>query len=206
MLIVGVTGGVGSGKTTVSRIFEKEGAYLIDADQIARELVEPLRPSWREIIRLFGKEILNQDKTIDRKSLAEKAFADPEQRRLLNQILHPRIKRELVKRVRAIGRKDPHAIVIFDAPLLVETGFHQEMDKVVVVTSTKSQQIARLKKRSGMSETETRRIIASQLALEEKIKLADYIVRNEGSIQKTRREAREIFQELMKINLQKIKR
>jgi len=203
MLIVGVTGGVASGKTTVSRIFEEEGAYLIDADQIARELVQPNRPAWKEITRAFGKEILEKDGTIDRKRLADIAFSDSGRRRILNNILHPRIKKEMGKRAREIGRKDPGAIVIFDVPLLVETGFHQDVDRVVVVASKEIQQIERLKKRAGVSEEETRRIISSQMKIEEKVKAADFVIRNEGSIETTRTRAREVFQELRRITLQK---
>lgn len=199
MLIVGVTGGVASGKTTVSRMFEKEGAYLIDADQIARELVQPRRPAWKEIVRVFGREILQKDGTVDRKRLAKQTFVDSKQRRLLNDILHPRIKREVRKRVKAIEKKDPEAIVIFDAPLLVETGAHHEVDRVVVITSKETQQIERMKKRADMSEEETRRIIASQTPLEEKMKVADFIIRNEGPIQKTQKRVSEVFQQLKKI-------
>lgn len=199
MFTVGVTGGVASGKTTVSKIFEEEGAYLIDADQIARELVQPGTPVWKELIQVFGKEILQRNGTLDRKRLAEIAFSDPEKRELLNRIFHPRIKREMGRRAREIGRRDPHAIVIFDVPLLVETGFHHEVDRVVVVTSKEVQQIQRLKKRSGLSEKETRRILSSQLNMEEKIKVADFVIRNEGSIEKTRRSAKKVFQELRRI-------
>lgn len=206
MLTVGVTGGVASGKTTVSRIFEEEGAYLIDADQIARELVRPKTPAWRELIRAFGKEILEKSGTLNRKRLAEIAFSDPEKRGLLNRILHPRIKREMEKRARQIGQKDPDAIVIFDVPLLVETGFHHEVDQVVVVISKEAQQIQRMKKRSGLSEKETRRILSSQLEKEEKMKVADFVIRNEGSIKETRQKAKEVFQELRKVALQSRRR
>ncbi len=199
MLIVGVTGGVGSGKTTVSRMFEKEGAYVIDADQIARELVQPKRTAWREIVRAFGKEVLEKEGSIDRKRLAEIAFLNSEKRDVLNQILHPRIKREMERRARAIGRKDPEAVVILDVPLLVETGYHREMDRVVVVTSTERKQMERMKKRVGMSEEETRRIISSQMRIEEKVKAADFVIRNEGSLETTRRKVREIFHALRRI-------
>jgi dephospho-CoA kinase len=203
MLIVGVTGGVASGKTTVSRMFEKEGAYLIDADQIARELVQPQRPAWKEIVRFFGKEILGKDGTIDRKRLADIAFSDSGKRGVLNEIIHPRIEKEMWRMKKQIGRKDPYAVIIFDAPLLVETGFHREVDKVVVVTSKETQQIKRLKKRAGMTREETQRIISSQMALEKKVGVADFIIPNEGSLKATRRRVREVFQELRKIALQK---
>ena len=203
MLIVGLTGGVASGKSIVSRILKEEGAYLIDADQIARELVQPRTPTWKELIKVFGKEILQKDGSIHRKKLAAKVFSDPEQRNLLNRILHPRIKKEMGRRLKAIGQKDPEAIVVIDAPLLIETGDHREMDKIIVVISTEEQQIERLKARQGVNQEEAQRIIASQIATEEKLKVADFVIRNEGSLEETVRRARGVFQELKRIAVQK---
>lgn len=203
MLTVGVTGGVGSGKTTVSRMFEEEGAYLIDADQIARELIQPGSPAWKELLRVFGRTILQKDGTIDRSQLADLVFSNRRKRRLLNDILHPRIRREMEKRAREIARKDPKAIIIFDVPLLIETGFHREMDQVVVVTSKEEQQIRRLKKRAGLKEEEARRILSSQWDIEKKIKVADFVIRNEGSLERTRTRVREVFQELKKLLVRK---
>ena len=202
MLIVGLTGGVASGKSVVSRILKEEGAYLIDADQIARELVQPRASAWEELVKVFGKEILQKDGSIHRKKLAAKVFSDPKQRDLLNRTLHPRIKEEMGRRLKAIGQKDPEAIVVIDAPLLVETGDHREMDKVIVVISTEAQQIARLREREGMDQEEARRIMASQIATEEKVKVADFVIRNEGSLEETEKRAREVFQELKRIALQ----
>ena len=202
MLIVGLTGGVASGKSVVSRILKEEGAYLIDADQIARELVQPRTSTWEELVKVFGKEILQKNGSIHRKKLAAKVFSDPKQRDLLNRTLHPRIKEEMGRRLKAIGQKDPEAIVVIDAPLLVETGNHREMDKVIVVISTEAQQIARLREREGMDQEEARRIMASQMATEEKVKVADFVIRNEGSLEETERRAREVFQELKRIALQ----
>ena len=203
MLIVGLTGGIASGKTAVSKILREEGAYIIDADQIARELVQPDTPTWRELIRVFGKEILDNDGSIHRKELAAIIFSDPEQRNLLNQIIQPRIKEEIDLRVKRIGQKDPEAIVVIDAALLVERGEHREMDKLIVVTSTERQQIERLKEREGASEEEARKIIASQMALREKLKVADFVIQNEGCLEETQRMAKEVFQELKRIALPK---
>jgi dephospho-CoA kinase len=199
MLIVGLTGGLASGKTTVSKLLKEEGAYLIEADQIARELVQPHSPTWNELIRVFGKEILGKDGSIHRKKLARRVFSDPAQRGLLNQIIHPRIGEEASRRIKEIIRKDPEAIVVVDAPLLIETGSHRKVDKIIVVSSTEKQQIERLKERDGTSEKEARKIISSQMSIEEKLKVADFVIRNEGSIKETRRRAKEVFQELKKI-------
>jgi len=203
MLIVGLTGGVASGKTAISQILKEEGTYLIDADQIARELVQPHTATWNELIKVFGKEILQEDGSIHRKRLAAKVFSDPEQRNLLNQILHPRIKTEMNKGVKEIGQKDPDAIVVIDAALLIELGDHREMDKVIVVTSTEKQQIERLKKRDGVDQEEAQRILFSQMPLEEKLKVADFVIQNEGSFEETRRRVKEIFQELKRIAIQR---
>jgi dephospho-CoA kinase len=203
MLIVGLTGGVASGKTAVSQVFKEEGAYIIDADQIARELVQPHQLAWNELIRAFGQEILQEDGSIHRKKLADKVFADPKERKLLNQVLHPRIKEEMDRRTREIGQKDSEAIVVIDAALLVELGDHQGMDRVIVVTSTERQQIQRLKDRDGADQEEARKILSSQMAPEEKLKVADFVIRNEGSLDEVRRRAKEVFQELKRIAVQK---
>ena len=206
MLIVGLTGGAATGKTAVSQVLREEGAYIIDADQIARELVQPYKPAWNEIIRAFGKEILQEDKSIHRKELADKVFADPKQRKVLNRILHPRIKEEIARRAREIGRKDPDAIVVIDAPLLIELGMHHTVDQLVVVTSTQTQQIERLKKRDGRSIEEALGLLSSQVSVKEKEKLADFVVRNEGSLEEMKKRAREVFKGLKRGILQKAKK
>lgn len=206
MLIVGLTGGVASGKTAVSSVLREEGAYIIDADQIARELVQPHKPAWDEIIRAFGREILQEDGSIHRKKLADKIFTDPEQRKVLNQILHPRIKEEIDRQAKEIGQKDPEAIVVIDAPLLIELGMHHKMDRLIVVTSTQTQQMERLKKRDGRSPEEALKLFSSQMLVAEKQKLADFVIRNEGSLKEMKKRAKRVFKELKRGNLQKSKK
>jgi dephospho-CoA kinase len=196
MLIVGLTGGVASGKTAVSQVLKEEGAYIIDADQIAREMVEPHKFAWNELVKAFGKEILQEDEFINRKKLAKKVFGDLKHRKHLNQILHPQIKEEIDRRTKEIGQKDPEAIVVIDAPLLVELGAHRKVDKLIVVTSTLMQQMERLKERDGRSPEEALGIFSAQMPVEEKEKLADFVIRNEGSLEETKKRAREIFKEL----------
>ena len=203
MLIVGLTGGVASGKSVVSQVWKEEGAYLIDADRIARELVQPRAPAWKALVKAFGKEILQEDGSIHRNKLATRVFSNPVERELLNRILHPRIKREIDRRIKGIGQKGPKAIVVIDAALLVETGYYRDVDKVVVVTSTKKQQIERLRRREEMAQEMARGIIDSQISGEERIKVADIIIRNEGSRKKTERKAKEVFEELKKAVLRK---
>ena len=206
MLIVGLTGGVASGKTVISQILREEGAYLIDADQIARDLVRPYTSTWNELRRVFGDGILDEDGSIHRKKLAAKVFSNPEQRNLLNQILHPRIQEEMDRRAKEIAQNDPAAIVVIDAALLVELGDYREMDRLIVVASTETQQIERLRNRNGMEEEEAQKVIASQMPLEEKLRVADFIIRNEGSLEETKKRVKEVFQELRRITLQKKER
>ena len=203
MLVVGLTGGAASGKTTVSQILKEEGAYLIDADQIARELVQPHTPVWSELVRVFGESILRQDGSLDRKRLSAIIFSDPQKRRLLNELLHPRIKEEIDRRRKEIGEQDPEAIVVIDAPLLVETGIYREMDQVIVVACTETQQLERLKQRDGATLEKAREILSAQMALEEKINVADHVIRNENSLEETKRRTKEVFKTLKKIVLQK---
>jgi dephospho-CoA kinase len=205
MLIVGLTGGVASGKTAVSKVLREEGAYIIDADLIARELVQAHTPIWGELVRVFGKTILDRDGSIHRKKLAAIIFSNPQKMNFLNRMIHPRIKEEWERRVAEIGQKDPEAIIVIDAALLIELGDYREMDKVVVVTSTERQQIERLKEREGVSEEEAQKILSFQMSLEEKLKVADFVIHNEGSLAETRRTAKEVFHELKRIALQKDK-
>jgi dephospho-CoA kinase len=137
--------------------------------------------------------------------LADKVFGDLKQRKVLNQILHPRIKEEMDRRTKEIGQKDPEAIVVIDAPLLVELGAHRKVDKLIVVTSTPIQQMERLKERDGRGPEEALGIFSAQMPVEEKVKLADFVIRNEGSLEETKKRAREVFQELKNGVLQKNK-
>jgi len=203
MLIVGLTGGVASGKSVVSQVWKEEGGYLIDADRIARELVQPRAPAWKALVKAFGKEILQEDGSIHRKKLATRVFSNPVEKDLLNRILHPRIKREINRRIKGIGQKGPKAIVVIDAALLVETGYYLNVDKVVVVTSTKKQQIERLRRRDQMDQEMARGIIDSQISGEERIEVADILIRNEGSRVQTEKKAKEVFQELKRAALRK---
>ncbi len=196
MLIVGLTGGIASGKTVVSQVLGEEGAHIIDADQLARELIRPHTPAWEELRSVFGERILEKDGFIDRKALAEQVFGNPEQRKRLNQILHPRIKEEIDRRVSEVGQREPDAIIVIDAPLLIETGNHLHMDAVIVVSATERQQIERLKERSGATEEEARRIIASQMPLKEKLKVADIVIPNKGSLEETKRKTQEVYRKL----------
>jgi len=198
MLLVGLTGGIASGKSTVSQVLREEGAYVIDADQIGRDLVTPGSAVSHELIRVFGRNIQRQDGSIDRKGLAARVFSDSDERRVLNEILHPKIREVLCHRIREIGKNDPEAIVIIDAALLVDVGWHKEVDKVVVVTSRVEQQMERMEKRDGLETEAARRILAAQMAQEERLKAADFVIPNEGSLEETIKRTREVFDEIRK--------
>lgn len=204
MLVIGLTGGIATGKSLVSKIWQKEGAYIIDADEIAKDLVKPHLPSWKKIVDEFGVEILKKDETIDRKRLASIVFSNPDKREILNKIIHPRIKEEIYKRLKEIGEKDSKAIVVIDAPLLIELGEYHGMDKVVVVASSIDKQIERIKIRNGLEEQEARKIIDSQMPISEKIKFADFIIINDGSLEEVEMKAIQVFNEIKKIAHQKI--
>ncbi len=196
MLIIGLTGGVASGKSLVSEVWRKEGAYIIDADQIARDLVKPYSDSWKDIVDVFGIEVVQEDGNINRRRLASIIFSNPEKREHLNKILHPRIKEEINKRINEIRDKNPKAIVVIDAPLLIESKDYRQVDKVVVVTSSEDNQIERIKLRNGLRKEEAKMIIDSQMPLSEKLKFADFVIENDGSIEDVRKRAIEIFKEI----------
>lgn len=197
MVTIGLTGGIASGKSTVSAEFGKLGALIIDADQIARELIRPHKRAWRKIIAAFGREIQSDDLTIDREKLAAKVFSDEVHRETLNRIMHPEIRREIQSRRERIEGEDPDALVIVDAALLVETGFYREMDKLIVVSVSEENQIRRLVDRSGLSVEEAKRRIGAQMAPDEKLKHADYVINTDGPLAEIRKQVSGIYGELM---------
>jgi len=197
MLTIGLTGGIASGKSTVSMEFEKLGALIIDADQIARELIHPHKPVWRKIIAHFGTEIQREDLTIDRFRLGEKVFGNETQRAVLNKMIHPEIRREIDRRVKEIGKEHPGAVVLVDAALLIETGTFKEMDKIIVVSASKRNQIRRLMDRNSLSEEAAKARTRAQMPLEEKRRYADYVINTDGSTDETRRQVRKIHAKLM---------
>lgn len=199
MLAIGLTGGIASGKSTVSMEFEKLGTVIIDADQIARELIQPHTPLWGKIIAYFGKEIQKEDLSIDRFKLGEKVFSDEAGRAVLNKIIHPEIKREIDRRLKQIGKEHTDALVLVDAALLIETGIFREMDKIIVVSASKRNQIRRLISRDGLSAEGAKRRIRAQLPLKEKRKYADYVITTDGSMEEIREQVRKVHGKLMAI-------
>ena len=176
MIVVGLTGGVATGKSTVAKMFKQCGAVVIDADQLARDVVKPGMAAWRVIVTLFGTTVLNQDRSLDRQALGSIVFHNPKKRRQLERIIHPRVAREQQRLVRRIAKGKPRAVVIYEVPLLFEAGVDKRVDKIIVVTADRETQIARMKKRNHLSRTEAIRRIRSQMPLAKKIQQADHVL------------------------------
>jgi len=176
MIVVGLTGGVATGKSTVAKMLQQCGAVVIDADLLARHVVEPGKPAWRAIVKLFGKTILNPDRSLNRQVLGAIVFHHPAKRRALEAIIHPRVTREQARLTKQAARKDPHAVVIYDVPLLFEAGIDKRVDQTIVVTADRRTQVSRLKKRNGLSRAEALRRINSQISLAKKIQQADHVL------------------------------
>jgi dephospho-CoA kinase len=196
MILVGLTGGVATGKSTVAKMFKQCGAAVINADLLARQVVEPGKPAWRAIVKLFGKTVLNQDRSLDRQALGSIIFHNPKKRRQLERIIHPRVAREQARLTKAITRKDPNAVVIYEVPLLFEAGVDKRVDKIIVVTADRNIQIARLKKRDGLSRAEAIRRIRSQMPLAKKTQQADHLLNGTLPRPSLRRQVGQLFRSL----------
>ena len=197
MIIVGLTGSVGTGKSTVTNFFRQMGAYVIDWDELAREVVHPHSKAWKEIVEYFGKDFLNEDLTINRQKLAEIVFSDKEKVTKLNQIVHPEVFKEDERITNEIKSLDPDALIIKDIPLLFELTRPIFVDKIVVVSASEQTQLRRLEEK-GMSREDVQSRIRSQLPLEGKIKSADFVINNDGSLEETKRQVEEIYSLLRK--------
>ena len=180
MLLVGLTGGIGSGKSTVARMLEERGAVVFDADLLAREAVEPGTPGHTAVIERFGADVLAPGGELDREALASIVFADPSARRDLEQIVHPEVRRLFAEGSEAYH--DTDRIVVFSAPLLVESGMHTAFEILVVVSATVATQVERLMRQRGMSEAAIRARLDAHAPLEDKAAVADFLVDNEGTL------------------------
>lgn len=196
MILVGLTGGVATGKSTVAKMFRRCGAVVIDADQLAREVVQPDKPAWRDIVRAFGTRVLNPDRTINRPALGSLVFHLPRKRRQLERIIHPRVAREQRRLTRQAARFDPSAVVIYDVPLLFEVGIDKRVDTIVVVTADRETQITRLSKRNGLSRSEALRRIRSQLPMNKKCRLADFVLDGTKDTRRLKKDVAKICEDL----------
>jgi len=197
MIIVGLTGSVGTGKSTVTNFFRELEAYIIDWDELAREVTRPHLRAWKEIVEYFGKDLLNEDLTINRQKLAEIVFSDKEKVAKLNQIVHPEVFKEDERITNEIKIFDPNALIIKDIPLLFELTRPTFVDKVIVVSASEQTQLRRLEEK-GMNREDAQSRIKSQLPLEEKIKSADFVINNDGPLEETKKQVEEIYSLLRK--------
>jgi dephospho-CoA kinase len=193
-LILGLTGSFGSGKTTVAKIFASFGAELIGADAIAHEITRPGTPVYKRIVRVFGKDIIKKNRHIDRHKLAKAVFNNRNLLAKLNSITHPQI-------IRVIRNGLKHArskIVVLDAPLLIEAGLGSLVDKIIVVKANSKEQIKRLLKKTALAKKDIIKRIKSQLSISHKVRLADFVIDNSGTIVETRRQVEQIRRQLWK--------
>jgi len=196
-LLVGLTGGIATGKSTVDAILRELGARVIDADVLAREVVEPGEPALAEIAAAFGSGVLGPDGRLDRKALGAIVFSDPDLRLKLEAMTHPRIRERFQRRIDALAAEDFRGLVFFDAPVMIESGNYRNMDRLVVVVTDEPTQIGRLMARDGIDRDEALRKIKSQMPLTEKAKLADYVIDNSGDRSATEARTREVYQALL---------
>jgi len=197
MITVGLTGSMGTGKSTVAHFFRELGAYIIDWDELAREVVRPRSKAWKEIVEYFGKDVLNEDLTINRQKLADVVFFDKEKVARLNQIVHPEVSKEDERITKQIKRRDADALIIKDIPLLFEMTQPPSVDKIIVVSASEETQLRRLEEK-GMSREDARNRIKSQLPLEGKIKSADFVIDNNGPLGETKKQVEKIYSSLRK--------
>lgn len=195
-ITVGLTGGIATGKSTVAQLWQERGAAIINADQIAREVVRPGEPALAQIAKVFGQEVLGRDGELERKALARLVFGDPAQLKLLNALTHPPILQLIRERI-AEQKAAGVPVIIVEAPLLIETGLHRLVDKVVLVTASVETQITRLKERDGLTRDEALARIRSQLPVEEKLRWADYIIDTDLPYPEVVRQVQDLWEEII---------
>jgi dephospho-CoA kinase len=196
MKVIGLTGNIACGKTIVAKMFEEQGAKIIDADRVARLIVEPGEPAWKEIVEKFGHEMLNPDRTINRKMLGDIVFEDKDRREELNNITHPRII-EKIKLMLEECRKEKVEVVIIEAALIVEKGGMKPIiSDLILVTADEEAQISRLIKRDGLTREEALTRIRSQMPILEKAKYATYIIDNSRTLEQTRMQVQEVWKKI----------
>lgn len=194
-MIVGLTGGIATGKSLVAGELKRLGAHIIDADMIAREVVEPGKPAYCDIVKEFGPGVVKADGTLDRKAIADIVFGDKAALDKLNSVTHPRIRERIHKEAKRLstGRD---ALVVLDVALLIEMGVKYEVEKIIVVSAEKEQQIARVMKRDGLTREAALKRLSCQMDIKEKLKYADYIIDNSTTMEAALEETRALFDKL----------
>jgi len=203
MLNVGLTGGIATGKSTVVRMLMRKGARVIDHDGLVHTLQEPGQPVWKRIIEAFGRDILDPEDRIDRKKLGALVFDDEPRRKTLEGIVHPAVLEEAQRQRDEIGRQDRQAIVLSDIPLLLEVGMQDRFDLILLVYAPPEVQILRVMKRNNLSREEAIARLKSQMPIDEKLKFADLVIRNDGTMRELEKRVDEVWQELLSRERQK---
>jgi dephospho-CoA kinase len=196
-LLVGLTGGIATGKSTVSEMLRRRGCVVIDADVLAREVVAPGEPALAAIADEFGADVIAADGTLDRKKLGAIVFRDAERRKRLEAITHPAIRERFARRIADLTGRGFAGLVVFDAPVMIESGNYKHMDRLVVVATDPGTQLARLMARDGIARDEAERKIASQMPVAEKAALADHVIDNSGDRATTERQVDRVYEALM---------
>lgn len=196
MIIVGLTGGIATGKSTVAKMFKEAGAVIVDADLIAREVVEKGTPAWQKVRDEFGDEILLDDQEIDRDKLGDIIFNNPEKKEMLNSIVHPAVFQKIGERIKKIEQDAPDAVVMLDVPLLIESGMQDGFSDVVLVYITEKMQVKRLMERDGFPEKDALARIRSQMPIDEKKDMVDIVIDNSEGLENTRRQVKEVYTRL----------
>ena len=199
MLLIGVTGGIACGKTEVCKVFQKKGAIILSGDEIGKEVVEKNKKVVKELVNIFGKEILNKNLSLNRRKLGELAFASKESKSKLNKIIHPYLLRELRKRIENLRRKRDKDVVVVDAALIVEWGLQKELDYLIFVESKRENKIKRLQKQKGYSRREALDRIRAQLPEVTKKRLADFVIINDKGLNQLRKKAEKIWNKFIKL-------
>ena len=198
-LIIGLTGGIVSGKSTVALMFKDLGAKIVDADKLGHSVILPHEPAWEKIVKIFGKDVLQNDLTIDREKLGKIVFANQSLLKKLNDITHPEITKIIKKEIDSVKNKtyNQKKILIIDAALIYEAKIDRLMDKIIVVYIDEDEQIKRLIKRNNLSKDEALQRIKSQMPMKEKVKMADYVIDNSNSLDKTKKQVEKIWKNLV---------
>ena len=181
MKLVGLTGGIASGKSTVAKILTELGAAIVDADMLSREVVAPGHDGWKEIVATFGRDVLQADQNLDRQKLRTLIFNNPDARKQLEAIIHPRVRALAERRIREHGEAG-YSVVVYEVPLLFEGNLQEWLRPVILVASNVDMQRQRLQRRDGLDATAAQKHIDAQMSLEDKRKLADYVIENDGSL------------------------
>jgi dephospho-CoA kinase len=196
MLKVGLTGSISVGKSFVLGVFRELGCHVLDADQTARDVVEPGLPAFDDIVEQFGREVVAADGSIDRSRLGYVVFADSAKRELLNSIVHPRVMEKQDLWLYEVEGHDPNGVAIVDAALMIESGGYKRFDKLIVVWCEPDVQLGRLMSRDGLSEIDAKKRIAAQMPQDEKKRYADFLINTSKSHEDTRTQTVEIFSQL----------